>query len=205
MQLFVFDDDYVRRLREGDRDTATHFHAYFRDLLLLKLRRRLTSLDAIDEVRQEVFVRCFEHLDELRDPRKLGAFVNAICNRVLMEYYRAEGRTEPLSEEAVDIPDASDTTAALDSARNVERVRRVLGKLPQRDSDILRAIFIDENSKDEVCQRYGVDRDYLRVLLHRAKNTFKNFFLRRKSGQMTISETFPRSSSLPVEGADGSR
>src|SRR5215210_6487298 len=122
MELFVFDDDYVRRLREGDRETAAHFHAYFRDLLLLKLRRRLASIDAIDEVRQEVFVRCFEHLGDLREPRKLGAFVNSICNRVLMEYYRAEGRTEPLSDEATEIPDTSDAATSLDSARSVDRV-----------------------------------------------------------------------------------
>ena len=203
MELFVFDDDYVRRLREGDRDTAAHFHGYFRDLLLLKLRRRLASLDAIDEVRQEVFARCFTHLGDLRDARKLGAFVNAICNRVLMEYYRAEGRTEPLPDDVMDVPDSSDAVAALDTARNVERVRRVLDTLPARDSDILRAIFIDESSKDDVCRRYGVDRDYLRVLLHRAKATFKNVFLRRRSGRMQIHETFPRAASLSVEGREG--
>jgi RNA polymerase sigma-70 factor (ECF subfamily) len=196
MELFVFDDDYVRRLREGDRDTAAHFHAYFRDLLLLKLRRRLASIDAIDEVRQEVFVRCFEHLGELREAKKLGAFVNSICNRVLMEYYRAEGRTEPLSDEATQIPDTSDAATSLDSARSVDRVRRVLETMPARDSDILKAVFIDESDKEEVCRRFGVERDYLRVLLHRAKEKFKTFYLRRKSGRMTIHETFGGDSSL---------
>ena len=196
MELFVFDDDYVRRLREGDRDTAAHFHAYFRDLLLLKLRRRLASIDAIDEVRQEVFVRCFEHLGDLREPRKLGAFVNSICNRVLMEYYRAEGRTEPLADDANEIPDTADASSSLDSARSVARVRRVLETMPSRDSDILKAVFIDEGDKEEICRRFGVERDYLRVLLHRAKEKFKTFYLRRKSGRMTIDETFGGDSSL---------
>ena len=196
MELFVFDDDYVRRLREGDRDTANHFHAYFRDLLLLKLRRRLASIDAVDEVRQEVFVRCFQHLGDLREPRKLGAFVNAICNRVLMEYYRAEGRTEALTDEAEEIPDPADSVASLDSARSVARVRRVLEALPPRDSDILKAVFLEEGDKEEICRRFGVERDYLRVLLHRAKEKFKAFYLRRKSGRLTVNETFGGDSSL---------
>ena len=185
MELFVFDDDYVRRLREGDRDTENHFHAYFRALLLLKLRRRLPSMDAIDEVRQRVFVRFFEHLGELREAKKLGAFVNSICNRVLMEYYRAEGRTEALTDEAEQIPDSSDAAAAFDSARNVELVRRVLADMAikdPRDSDILRAVFLDEDDKDEICRRYGVDRAYLRVRLHRAKEKFKEY-LRRRGGK----------------------
>lgn len=197
MELFVFDDDYVRRLREGDGETAAHFHAYFRDLLLLKLRRRLRSIDAIDEVRQEVFTRCLQHLDSLKDARKLGAFVNSICNRVLMEYYRAEGRTEALEEQA-EIADASDADAAFDSARSSARVRRVLQDLPDRDAQLLRAVFLEEGDKEEVCRRFGVDRAYLRVLLHRAKDKFRAQYLRRKSGRMSVFETFGGPTSLPV-------
>lgn len=197
MELFVFDDDYVRRLREGDGETAAHFHAYFRDLLLLKLRRRLRSIDAIDEVRQEVFTRCLQHLDSLKDARKLGAFVNSICNRVLMEYYRAEGRTEALDEQA-EIADASDADAAFDSARSSARVRRVLQDLPDRDAQLLRAVFLEDGDKEEVCRRFGVDRAYLRVLLHRAKDKFRAQYLRRKSGRMSVFETFGGPTSLPV-------
>ena len=196
MELFSFDDDYVRRLRDGDRETAAHFHAYFRDLLLIKLRRRLASMEAIDEVRQEVFTRCIAGLGELRDARKLGAFVNAICNRVLMEYYRAEGRTEALDEQS-DFADASDPDAAFDSARNIDRVRRVLATLPPRDAEILRAVFLEEGDKEEVCKRLGVERDYLRVLLHRAKEKFRIHYLRRKSGRLSI-ETFGGQLTLPL-------
>jgi RNA polymerase sigma-70 factor, ECF subfamily len=197
MELFVFDDDYVRRLREGDRETAAHFHAYFRDLLLLKLRRRLRSIDAIDEVRQEVFLRCIAQLDTLKDARKLGAFVSGICNHVLMEYYRADARTEPLDPQS-DIADAGDMSATFESARVAARVRRVLETLEERDAEILRAVFLDEADKDEICRRFKVDRAYLRVLLHRAKEKFRTHYLRRKSGRMTIFETFGGHSSLSM-------
>jgi len=197
MELFVFGEDYVRRLREGDRETAVHFHAYFRELLLLKLRRRLRTLEAIDEVRQEVFTRCIENLGRLNDPRKLGAFVNSICNRVLMEYYRAEGRTESLEEQS-DIPATGNIDTAFDSARNTARVRRVLETLPERDAEILRAVFLEEADKDEICRRFGIERDYLRVLLHRAKEKFRVSFLRRKSGRMSVFETFGGPTSLSI-------
>ena len=189
MELFVSDDDFVRRLRDRDQRATDEFHQYFRELLLLKLRRRLPSLDAIDEVRQEVFARCFERLGDLRDARKLGAFVNAICNRVLMEYYRAQGRTDAL-EDQPEIPDSSDVEVTFDTARNTARVRRILDTLPERDSQVLRAIFLEEGDKEEICRRLGVDRQYLRVLLHRAKKAFREQYLRRKSGRMAVVETF---------------
>ena len=195
MELFAFDDDYVRRLREGDRDTEEHFHAYFRDLLLLKLRRKLGSMEAVDEVRQEVFVRALARLGELRDGRKLGGFMNGICNLVLMEYYRASQRAETL-DERTDVAGDVDPDNEFDSLRNRTRVRRVLATLPERDAEILKAVFLEEGDKEEICRRYAIDRDYLRVLLHRAKEKFRHEYLRRKSGAMSISETFGRHSSL---------
>lgn len=189
MELFVFDDDYVRRLREGDRETANHFHAYFRDLLLLKLRNRLRSMDAIDEVRQEVFLRSLERLDRLKEPSRLGAFVNSICENVLKEYYRAENRNEALDEQQ-DIADDRSIDIDYDSAHNSARVRRVLASMKGREPEILRALFLEELDKDELCRRYDVDRSYLRVLVHRAKEKFRSFYLRRKSGRMSIFETF---------------
>lgn len=195
MDRFSFDDDYVRRLREGDRETAAHFYSYFRDLLLMKLRRRLRSAHAVDEVRQEVFMRTLERLDQVRDGRKLGAFVNSVCNLVLLEYYRADKRAVSIDDQPP-VADPGDPDAEFDSARNNARVRRVLATLPARDAEILRAVFLDELDKDELCARYGIDREYLRVLLHRAKSKFREAYMRRKSGRLSISETFGRRLSL---------
>jgi RNA polymerase sigma-70 factor (ECF subfamily) len=58
-----------------------------------------------------------------------------------------------------------------DDARKV--VRRVLDGLNERDRSLLQAVFLEERDKDEVCTELGVDRDYLRVLLHRAKASFR--------------------------------
>jgi RNA polymerase sigma-70 factor (ECF subfamily) len=196
MELFPFDDDYVRRLRDGDRETAEHFYAYFRDLLYAKLRRRLRSTQAIDEVRQEVFTRVLERLDKLQDARKLGAFVNSTCHNVLMEFYRQDSRAVALDDQSEVTDNATDLEATYDAVRNSARVRRILATLDEREQAILQAVFIDEGSKEELCERFGVDRQYLRVLLHRAKAKFRVAYLRRKSGRMSIDETFPGHSSL---------
>jgi RNA polymerase sigma-70 factor (ECF subfamily) len=53
-------------------------------------------------------------------------------------------------------------------------VRKILVQLPKRDQAILREIFWLETDKEEVCQKFGVGRDYLRVLVHRAKGKFRS-------------------------------
>ncbi len=178
MELYAFDDDYVTRLRAGDRFTEEHFLRYFNELLLIKLRGRLRSLQAIDDVRQEVFLRVIRTIrsaDGLRDGRKLGAFVNAVCNNVLLESFRANGRTEVLGLEHQEVPDdAEDIETALLSGEIRARVRHVLDRLAPKDQDLLRALFLEERDKDEICRAFSVDRNYLRVLLHRAKEKFRN-------------------------------
>lgn len=175
MQLYPFDDDYVRRLQDGDRATVDHFVRYFSELLLIKLRGRLRSIQAVEDVRQEVFVRVFRSLrtQGMRDGRKLGAFVVNTCNHVLLESYRSGARTEPLGDD-FDMPsEAGDVEEALVSGEIKTRVRQVLARLPEKDAGILRALFLDELDKDEVCSAFSVDRDYLRVLVHRAKERFR--------------------------------
>ena len=58
-------------------------------------------------------------------------------------------------------------------------MRNILDDLNARDRELLRAVFLEEQDKDEVCREFGVDRDYLRVLLHRAKGSFRDMYTKR--------------------------
>jgi RNA polymerase sigma-70 factor (ECF subfamily) len=49
--------------------------------------------------------------------------------------------------------------------------------LPQKERQLLHWLFFEEADKDEVCRRLDIDRNYLRVLLHRAKQRFKTEFV----------------------------
>ena len=50
--------------------------------------------------------------------------------------------------------------------------------------DLLKAVFLEERDRDEVCREFGVDREYLRVLLFRAKQEFKTEYLKRVGAGM---------------------
>ena len=186
VELYSFDDDYVRRLREGDRWTEEHFHRYFNELLLIKLRSRLSSMQAIDDARQEVFARVFRTLrspEGVRDGRKLGSFVNSVCNNVLFESYRGREGREEAAAGAYDQSDIADDAVSAEDAlvtgETKAQVQKVLDGLDSKDAKLLRSVFLEERDKNEICREYGVDRDYLRVLLHRAKERFRSAFLRR--------------------------
>jgi RNA polymerase sigma-70 factor (ECF subfamily) len=174
---FSFDGDYVRRLIAEDPETERHFTEYFSDLLSLKLRSRLRSAALVEDARQETFVRVLTALKKkgsLATPESLGAFVNAVCNNILLETYRSTGRTTPLDDEP-DEPEANEPSAEWRVLKSEERikVREAIAGLPQKDRDLIRWLFFEGRAKDDVCRELDVDRGYLRVLFHRAKQRFR--------------------------------
>ncbi len=180
LEFHAFDGVYLENLRQGDRETEQHFSDYFSRLLAIKLRQRVRSVQVVDDLRQEVFLRVFRSLkrNSLEHPERLGAFVNSVCNHVLLEHFRAQGKDDVLGGDWDD-----KTPEPVEAARGMEdemlgaeqrrQVREVLAELQDRDQAILRALFFEEKEKDAVCKTFGVGRDYLRVLLHRAKTRLR--------------------------------
>jgi RNA polymerase sigma factor, sigma-70 family len=180
VELVSFDGEYVRRLTEGDAETERHFTAYFSQLIRIKLRSKLKSPHMIEEVRQETFLRVLNTLKRkggLDHPERLGAFVNTVCNNVMMESIRGESRATAYPTEDFDPVDSNvNLERDLVTEERKKIVRKVLDSLPPKQRDLLYMIFIQEKDKDEVCRLMNVDREYLRVLLHRAKDCFRSSY-----------------------------
>ncbi len=177
-ERFEFDADYVRRLTQGEPEIEEHFIRYFGVLLSGKLRLRLRSPALVEDAKQETFMRVFATLRQkggLATPEGLGSFVNSVANNVLFETYRVQSRHSPVADDEADDtpePDASAEVRLMQEEQS-SQVRQTLTRLPPREQELLRGLFLDERDKDDLCRRLNVDRPYLRVLLHRAKVHFR--------------------------------
>src|SRR5579863_9993044 len=140
VELFAFDRAYVDRLRDADPPTERHFVCYFEQLLKIKLRARTLAPETVDELRQETFSRVIAALRKqggIRQPERLGAFVNSICNNVLLEFYRAGSHTQPLEDFHLQKTDkVLDLEGLLVTRQFQEHIRRVLGEFPKRDRQL---------------------------------------------------------------------
>ncbi len=179
MERYVFDKEYVERLARGDAEVGRHFAAYFGELLLIKLRSRLHSPQLAADLRQETFVRVFKALrkeDAIIYPERLGSFVNSVCENVLLEYFRSK----PAAQIDDDAPEPVDRSITVESElitkERSELVKRILADLPEVDRKLLRAVFLEERDKDQVCAELKIDRNYLRVRVHRALGRFRASF-----------------------------
>jgi RNA polymerase sigma-70 factor (ECF subfamily) len=173
----MIDENYVRRLKERDEATECHFASYFGKRLSCRLRRTLRSDELIEDVQQETLLRVLVNLRTkgLQRPHHLAGYVNGVCHNVMLELLRAErkNRTEeedPLWEPVDQAPGMEEVVANQEIRRLVEGV---LARLSAKDRSILRMLFLEDVDKNEVCARMAVSREYLRVLIFRARQRFR--------------------------------
>jgi RNA polymerase sigma-70 factor, ECF subfamily len=175
-ERYSFDADYVRRLRDGDNATEDHFAGYFGDLIRIKATVRLRSPQLADDIRQETLLRVLRSVRKgtIEHPERLGAYVNTVCNHVMLEWFRRDRRLSPLPDEANEISSSqASVEVELVQSQRIALVKRMLGELAPKDRELLQRIFLDEQDKDAVCEEFKVNRDYLRVLLHRARGRLR--------------------------------
>ena len=185
VQFYQFDEHYLRRLQRGDSATQKHFVSYFNKLLRIKLRGKRLSAEDIADVQQETLLRVLVAIrtGEVHQPERLGSFVNSTCNNVLHEWYRDETRNRHVDIDSVDFPDGNaDLEVQMMSRERAGKVQAVIAKLPKRDQIVLKAL-LQGRDKDEICRELGVDRKYLRVLMHRAIANFREQY-RRDTGRL---------------------
>jgi RNA polymerase sigma-70 factor (ECF subfamily) len=174
----VFNDAYLDALRRGDPATEAHFVTHFSPILRRKLRRGLRNADQVEDLCQETFLRVLTTIRSgrgIRKPERFQIYVLGVCSHVLHESWRRYRREAGLQPLDIDLPGDSPSAYALVLAEETRRgVRNVLARLKEDDQDLLQAVLLDEQDKDDICRRYGVNRNYLRLLLYRAKQEFRN-------------------------------
>jgi RNA polymerase sigma-70 factor (ECF subfamily) len=190
VEFFPFDAEYLRRLRLHEAATEEHFADYFGIRLMKTLRKRGVSRQAAEDVIQDTFVRVLNavHSPEgVRQPNSFGAFVFGTTRNLLSEHRRREGRNTPLSDIDVELLEFEwDIEYELICRENAFRAQQVLKELSEKDpkaASLLKASFMDETAKDQICAELGVTRDYLRVLQLRAREKFLRRYLKKYDEQ----------------------
>jgi RNA polymerase sigma-70 factor (ECF subfamily) len=173
----LFDEDYLRALRERRADAENYLISYFSRPIKLKLRARLRSPELIEDVSQETFLRVLTHFRSgktLKDPGSLPGFVHGVCNIVALEFLRKHTRQDQIPESVQEPADSRlSPESRMVTEERKELVRRVLSELSEKDRQLLKRVFLEEEDKNSVCDQLHVDRGYLRVLLFRARRRFK--------------------------------
>lgn len=129
----------------------------------------------VDDVVQETLTRAVSAVKDhkILKPDSLGAFLSGTCNNVILEYQRKIWREGPGEAPAENTSLAAPEAEAWELR---EEVGRALAQLSERDGEILRAFYLQERDKNEICRTMGLSDAQFRVALFRAKERFRKIY-----------------------------
>jgi RNA polymerase sigma-70 factor (ECF subfamily) len=176
--------DLARRIGRGDRSAEQELVERYGRALLYLLKRRTRDPELALDLRQDAFRIAIEKLRaaELAEPERIAAYLRGIAlNLVIGDARKNVRRQTTADSDAVElIADQGDGPAEEVSREQVRQaVRALLEELPvARDREILIRVYLEDEDKDSICARLGVDSAHFNRVLFRAKQRFRELLAR---------------------------
>lgn len=170
--------ELIQRAQKGDEASFNQIVSAYRRRILGTVARLINHPEDVEDVGQEVFLRLYFSLDQLRTPEVFEPWlyrltVNAAYDYIRKSKRRMESRMCDLSEEQVVLADASASSKANLDQNQKQQTRAYVDELLSNISDEDRILLLMKEveglSLREMEQVYQVNETALKVRLFRAR------------------------------------
>ena len=174
----LVDFELIKRAQKGDGPAFNEVVLAYRKRILGTIARLIARPEDVEDVGQEVFLRLYFSLDQLRSPEVFEPWlyrltVNAAYDYLRKQRRRQESRMADLSEQQVMIADAVAGGKLDQEDRRRQQVREtvdaLLGSVSEEDRILLTLKEVEGLSLKELEGIYHVNENALKVRLFRAR------------------------------------
>lgn len=174
----LVDFEIIRRAQAGEDAAFNEIVLAYRKRILGTISRLIARPEDVEDVGQEVFLRLYFSLDQLRtaevfEPWLYRLTVNAAYDYLRKQRRRMESRMSDLSEQQVVMADALAGGREQQERQHKSRVREtvdaLLGAVSEADRILLTLKEVEGLSLKELEKIYRVNENALKVRLFRAR------------------------------------
>lgn len=168
----------IERARDGEDAAFNQILQAYRKRILGTISRLIGRPEDVEDVGQEVFVRLYYSLDQLRTPEVFEPWlyrltVNAAYDYLRRQRRRSESRMSDLSEQQVVMADAAAGGKRNEEEKHKTQVREtvqeLLSSVSEEDRILLTLKEVEGLSLRELEAIYKVNENALKVRLFRAR------------------------------------
>lgn len=166
----------VRQAQAGSRSAFGKIVQTFETIIYAVVMRRLRNDAEAQEVTQEVFLRAFRKLPQLREPDRFAGWLKRIAIRLSIN--RAVRKPREVMQDPVSFGGVSEQseTGPLSASLQVEQAEQVrdgISQLKQLDRETLVAFYFEGQSLKEMSDRFESPVGTIKRRLHTARNRLK--------------------------------
>lgn len=174
----LVEPETIERAQSGDDEAFGEIIRAYRKRILGTVYRMISRGDDVEDVGQEVFVRLYDSIGQLRTPQVFEPWLYRLTVNACYDYLRRKRREidvrmADLSEEQIVAIDAAlSGRRAIDDSQKAgakELLEVVLGRVSKEDRLLLVLKEIEGLSLKELSSVYKVNTNVLKVRLFRAR------------------------------------
>jgi RNA polymerase sigma-70 factor, ECF subfamily len=174
----LVDPETIKRAQSGDTAAYNEIIQAYRKRILGTIYRLIGRAEDVEDVGQEVFVRLYFSLDQLRTAEVFEPWLYRLTVNASYDYLRKLRRTRSvrmadLSLEQLSAADAAESGKKQSEERHKKDIREVmellLGRISDEDRVLLTLKEIEGLSLKELGEIYEVNENALKVRLFRAR------------------------------------
>ena len=148
----------------------------FHDPLQQFIRRRVSDDATAEDLLQDVFLKIHQHVETLKDVKKLESWIYTLTRNAIIDYYRSTRQTTSL-----DVPEALQLPEKLPDEDVVSElfpsVRAMVMSLPAQDRQALILTEYQGLTQKELAERLGLSVSGAKSRVQRAREKLKQQLL----------------------------
>ena len=182
----------LKRIFNGDHSAEQELAERYWKGLFYIVRQRCKDAQLAADITQDAILVVISkaRAGKINEPKALTAFVRSTGLNLVSGHFRKEQRraTDAVGETQFEVmDDRMDVSRVVESKQAVELVTRLIGEMPvERDKDILKSYFVEEQSKQDICKRLDLSLAHFDRVLYRARNRLKKLIEVEMEGENVL-------------------
>ena len=148
---------WMGKLKAGHEEALAHLMTRFEKPVFAFLYRRLQGeTGVVQELTQEVFLKCLLHCQRFEEGRPVAAWIFTLAANAATDHLRKRGRELP-EPESFDAPDPHQPSPwdQVDQTRRVRALKEALEGLTPRQKAMVMAYYVHEHPVKRIAEDLG--------------------------------------------------
>lgn len=175
------DEELISRTLKGDNSAFNALIERYFGMVYVLAFSRVDERETAEDLTQEVFLRAYLHLSELREPRYFGTWIGRIARNLGTSWAKRHQRSSrlvpmvPLDavEDRVADPDAKGVRDAMEAHEQDAALRDALRQLSPEQRDLVLLRYAENLNQQEIAERLGVNQSTVSRQISQALATLR--------------------------------
>ena len=169
------DGDLIRRCKNGDSSAFGFLVDKYKEAVYASAYAKVRNFADAEDLTQEVFIKAYQHLGNLRHYDRFRAWLYAICANLAKNFLRSKANrpdrefVEAVEQEVIDYP-AMET---YHREKRYEPLHEALEELPEIYRQALTLHYLGGMKRQEIAQFLGTSQETIKLRLYRARLMLK--------------------------------